>query len=133
MPSGPTPFEPVVLRAMVMMMVADGKVRTSEEDLIRRVHESLAGADPAPDLVDAEVEALHAETRSVEAYLEDETAEWTLADRRDLLKAACMVSVADRELVRDERILLIRFGRALRLSASTVRGIHDELCGMGGG
>ena len=41
--------------------------------------------------------------------------------------AACMVSVADRELVRDERVLLIRFGRALGLSAATVRGIHDEL------
>lgn len=126
-----SPFEPVVLRAMVMMMVADGKIRAPEEELIRRVHGSLTGDEPATDLVDSEVAALKEEARSVEDYLEEETAGWTLADRRDLLKAACMVSVADRELVRDERVLLIRFGRALGLSATTVRGIHDELRSLG--
>ena len=126
---GPKRFEPVVRRAMVMMMVADGKIREPEADLIRRVHAGLTREDPAPGLVAAEVEALRAERRTVEEYLSGATTGWSELDRRDLLKAACMVSVADQELVRDERVLLIRFGRALSLSAATVRGIHDELCG----
>ncbi len=122
-----TPFEPVVLRAMVLMMMADGKIRAPEEELIRRVHEGLTGSEPPPGLVESELASLGEETRSVEQYLEEETEGWNERERRDLLMAACMVSVADRELVRDERVLLIRFGRALGLSAATVRGIHDEL------
>ena len=126
--AGPSRFEPVVLRSMVMMMVADGKIRAPEEELIRRVHTGLTQEDPPPDLVAAEVEALRVERRTVEEYLSGTTAGWNKSDRCDLLKAACMVSVADQELVRDERVLLIRFGRALNLTAATVRGIHDELC-----
>jgi tellurite resistance protein len=122
-----SPFEPVVLRAMVLMMIADGKIRETEEELIRRVHEGLTGSQPPPGLVESELASLNEEKRSVEAYLEEETEGWKERERRDLLMAACMVSVADRELVRDERVLLIRFGRALGLSAATVRGIHDEL------
>ena len=128
---GGSPFEPVVLRAMVLMMMADGKIRAPEEELIRRVHEGLMGSAPPPGLVESELASLGEETRSVEEYLEEETGGWSERERRDLLMAACMVSVADRELVRDERVLLIRFGRALGLSASTVRGIHDELSESG--
>ena len=119
----------ITLRAMVMMMLADGKVVYPELELIGRIYRDLTDAEPEDGLLDRVAEEIGAETRSVEEYLGDATADWKPSGRRSLLRAACLVSVADQELVRDERIMLIRFGRALRLSAQDVRSIHHELCG----
>jgi uncharacterized tellurite resistance protein B-like protein len=124
---GLDPNSSIVLRAMVRMMLADGKVVYPEIELIQRVYLDLTGEDATQDLLDEVSEEVRADRRSADEYLEQETAGWKASDRRALLRAACLVAIADEELVRDERLLLIRFGRALRLAAADVRTIHAEL------
>lgn len=121
-------FASVALRALILMMMADGKIRISEEDLVRRVFLGLHGVDPTEEQLEVEkAAARQAEESGLDAYLRTETDGWPEADRCTLLKMACLMAIADRELVRDERVLLIRFGRALELSAHQVRAVHDQL------
>jgi hypothetical protein len=122
-------FHTVLLRSMVMMMLADGKVVFPEVELISRLHRDLTGGDLGSEDLDRLAREIREESRSPEEYLAEATEGWKRADRRLLLRSACMVSVADRELVRDERILLIRFGRAMGLRAQEVRAVHEELIG----
>ena len=126
---GLDPTSGIVLRAMVRMMLADGKVVYPEIELIQRVYRDLTGEDADSEFLDEVSAEVKADARGADAYLEEETSGWKASERRALLRAACLVAIADEELVRDERLLLIRFGRALGLSAADVRTIHSELVG----
>ena len=72
----------ITLRAMVLMMLADGKVREAEVDLIRRIYRDLTGEEPPDPLVDEVAADIRETEGSAEDYVERATASWKPSQRR---------------------------------------------------
>ena len=113
-------------RVMVLMMVADRRIMAEEIEMIAEVHERLFGWPLSREEIDAEMDVLQDERPSLDDFLTEAAEKFNEEERVCLLRAAAAVSVADRDLHRDEKILLIRIGTRLGLGADQVRGLAED-------
>lgn len=112
---------------MVLMTLADGRVVTSEIDMMSEVHERLFGVPLTREEVDAEMESIRRDEPTLDDFLDQAAATFQEEERGTILRAAACVSIADRVLHRDEKILLIRIGSRLGLPPERISGLISDL------
>ncbi len=120
-------LQAAVRRIMVLMMMADGRVHTAEIDMISEVHERLFGVPLSREDVDREKDAVQSGAPPLETALDEMAEAFEEEDREMILRAAACVSIADRALHRDEKILLIRIGTRLGLGPERVSSLLADV------
>ena len=116
-----------VRRVMVLMMMADRRILTSEIDMMSDVYERLFGEPLSRADIDAEMDSVEADRPTLDEFLDQAAEDFDEDEREAILKAAACVSIADRALHRDEKILLIRVGTRLRLGPERISGLISGL------
>jgi len=104
-----------VRRVMVLMMMADRQIRTAEIEMISDVHQRLFDGPLTRHEIDYEMDRVRTEQRSLDDLLADARGSFDESECETILRAAACISIADRSLHRDEKILLIRIGGRLGL------------------
>ena len=105
----------VLLTAMVLMTLADGRVADDEVTRIRWIYGKLSDWPMAEDDVRATIAQVRAEAPSIERYLENHRDNLSEDDKRRLLKAAFAIASADGRVVDAEDRLLIRLAKSLKI------------------
>lgn len=118
-----TDLSATVRRVMVLMMVADRRVLTSEIEMMSDVHQRLFGSPLDRVEVDGEMDAIEAERPDLDALLAEAGEAFDEHGRETIMRAAVCVSVADGSLHRDEKILLIRVGTRLGLGPERISSL----------
>ena len=109
-----------VRRIMVLMMMADRQIRTSEIEMMSDLHERLFGSPLTRHEIDYEMDRGQSEPLSLDDLLADAATTFDESERETILRAAACISIADRSLHRDEKILLIRIGSRLGLAPQRI-------------
>lgn len=116
-----------VRRAMVLMTLADHRVVTAEIEMMSDVQERLFGSRMTRDEIDAEMDAIRRDQPTLDEFLDEAAATFDEDERSTILRAAACVSIADRSLHRDEKILLIRVGGRLGLGPDRIAGLLADV------
>jgi uncharacterized tellurite resistance protein B-like protein len=119
----------VVRRVMVLMMMADRRIQTSEIEMMSDVHERLFSTPLTRYEINQEMDTIQAESRSLDELLEDAAASFDGDQCETILRAAACISISDRTLHRDEKILLIRIGSRLGLPPHRISGLLSSVKG----
>lgn len=119
-------FRPAVLRIMILMMMADGRIAESEKRMIIDLNERLTGRKLSFAAIDEHIAALVGAGRSALDYAATVAPLLNEPGKELVLKAAFSVAVADGRIHESERALLHRLGRALGMSAGHVRAVLSE-------
>lgn len=119
-------FERAVKRVMVMMMLADGNVESSEVDRIREVYEQLANVKLTEADVHAEADKARAEKQSLDQFLQSVAARLNDNGKELVIKAAMLVAASDGNLAEAELKLLAEIARALGMSPAHFKGVLQQ-------
>jgi uncharacterized tellurite resistance protein B-like protein len=119
-------FERAVKRVMVMMMLADGNVESSEVERIREVFEQIAGVKLSEADVHAEADKARAEKVSLDQFLQGVAARLNDNGKELVVKAAMLVAASDGNLAEEELKLLTDIARALGMSPSHLKGVLQQ-------
>jgi uncharacterized tellurite resistance protein B-like protein len=122
-----TDLSATVRRVMVLMMMADRRVLTSEIEMMSDVHQRLFGAPLTRAAIDQEMDAIEAEQPDLDELLVTAAQAFDEGEREAIMRAAACVSIADRALHRDEKILLIRVGSRLGLGPERISSLIGQV------
>jgi uncharacterized tellurite resistance protein B-like protein len=112
-----------VTMILVQMMLIDGDVDDAEIEAIRHIHQQLLQREIAPDEIRSEAVALRHSGAPVSESLTLIAPRLNEHGKEMVMRAACMVALAD-EVLRDEELaLLVQYARALGLSEAHFKGI----------
>lgn len=115
------PSPEVLLSAMVLMTLADGRVAEEEVTRIRWIHGQASGEAVSEADVGAAIAAVRARGMSIDEHLAELGAGTTDAGRRLLLKVAFAIASADGHVVDEEDALLARLARSLGIPPELYR------------
>jgi uncharacterized tellurite resistance protein B-like protein len=121
-----------VRRAMVLMTMADGRVVTSEIQMMSDVYSRLFGVSLTRAEIDAEMDSIERDRPTLDEFLDEAAAAFDEDARCTILRAAACVSIADHRLHPDEKILMIRVGTRLALGPERIAGLLSEVAEEGG-
>jgi uncharacterized tellurite resistance protein B-like protein len=116
-----------VRRVMVLMMMADRRVLTSEIEMMSDVHQRLFGSPLTRADIDREMDAIEIGEPDLDELLAEAAEAFDPEERETIMRAAACVSVADRSLHRDEKILLIRVGSRLGLGPERISSLMAQV------
>jgi len=119
-------FERAVKRVMVMMMLADGNVESSEVERIREVFEQIASVKLTEADVHAEADKVRAEKVSLDQFLKSVAARLNDNGKEMVVKAAMLVAASDGNLADEELQLLADIARALGMSKAHFEGVLHQ-------
>jgi tellurite resistance protein len=114
-----------VLKAMVAMATADGRLDSRETDLIRQVYEDRTGRKLAADEVARAVGANA--TGDALAQLAAASKTLDLETKEEMVRAAYLVLLADERIVGEERKKLKEISGALQISENHLGAILEDL------
>lgn len=114
-----------VLKAMVAMAAADGRLDSRETDLIRQVYEDLTERKLAADDVARAVEANA--THDALAQFAAAAKTLDLETKEEMIRAAYLVLLADEHIVGEERQKLKEISGALQIPENHLGTILEEL------
>ncbi len=114
-----------VLKAMVAMATADGRLDSRETDLIRQVYEDRTGRKLAADEVARAVGANA--TGDALAQLAAASKTLDLETKEEMVRAAYLVLLADERIAGEERKKLKEISGALQISENHLGVILEDL------
>lgn len=114
-------FRPAMLRIMLLMMLEDGRVERSEQQMILDLNRKLTGRSVPLDVIDGHLDAVRAGPGTAADYAASIAPLLNEPGKEMVLKAAFAVAVADRDLHDREREALHEIGRALGMTAGHIR------------
>ena len=114
-----------VLKAMVAMATADGRLDSRETDLIRQVYEDRTGRKLAADEVARAVGANA--TGDALAQLAAASKTLDLETKEEMVRAAYLVLLADERIAGEERKKLKEISGALQISENHLGAILEDL------
>lgn len=114
-------FRPAMLRIMLLMMLEDGRVERSEQQMILDLNRKLTGRSVPLDVIDGHLDAVRAGPGTAADYAASIAPLLNDHGKEMVLKAAFAVAVADHELHQKERKVLHEIGRALDMTAGHIR------------
>ena len=114
-----------VLKAMVAMATADGRLDSRETDLIRQVYEDRTGRKLAADEVARAVGANA--TGDALAQLAAASKTLDLETKEEMVRAAYLVLLADERIDGEERKKLKEISGALQISENHLGAILEDL------
>ena len=108
-------FNPSVLRLMVLMMLADGKIENEEYDSIKHIYLEVTDERVKDKDIQSYIENVEKENVSVDEYLKRITPYLNDYKKTLIIKAAYLISVADGIIHEKEERLLKEIKQALNL------------------
>lgn len=111
---------------MVLMVLADGEVRDSEIEYIRKYCSDVTGKEESPEEIRKAVEVVRNEGRSVSEHLSAVAPYLNDQGREIIIKAAFTAAFADSEPDAGEVGFLIEIGEALGMSPFHVKATVEQ-------
>ena len=117
----------IVLRVMVLMTLADGRVEDTEVMRMRWIHGKVLGRTLSEDEVRTVIEAVREAGLDIEGYLERIRGDLGREGKRTLLEAAFAIATADGRVLDEEDACMLRIARALEVSPQEYRAVLGQL------
>ena len=123
-------YHQAIQRVMVHMMLADGKIESSEVETIRNVYTKLANTELSPAQIHQQIKEIKEIEAAGDGVLDELQAMGPYLNehgREMVLKAAIMVADADGTIQHEEQELLTKIAEAIGMSPAHFRGILAEM------
>jgi DnaJ-domain-containing protein 1 len=119
-------FRTAFLRIMLLMMLQDGRIESSERRMIQDVHQRLSGRELSDGAIEEHLDAVVIDGLSAQDYACEVAPLLNDLGKEMVLKAAFSVAVADGLLHASERELCQQIGRALAMSSGHIEAVLSE-------
>ena len=120
-------FHKAILKVMVAMMAADGKIDESEKRQISHIYNNLTGQPLSEIDFKQEIFQVQNPTHSMHELLKSVTPSLNDHGKEMVIKAAFLVASADRNFDDEEKRLLTEIATALEMSSSHLNAIIQEM------
>jgi tellurite resistance protein len=122
-------FQKGVREIMILMMLADGRIDSEEQEMIRSIYQRLSGEDYPLEQVHEDVRLLEAASTSIDECARRLSGVLNDEGRAMVFQAAILVAQASGGIVSEERKMLDRLASSLDLERNAVRAISERLEG----
>lgn len=122
----PGSFWPVMLRALVLMMMADDVLDPREQKVLTEIY-GRSGLVLDERRLNLEIRAVEENKQDPVAYLNERSDSLSNDEKTQLIEAAFKVAYADEDFQEEERELLDRMAESLSISKETLGKITSEL------
>jgi uncharacterized tellurite resistance protein B-like protein len=120
-------FGETVLRALLLVMLAEDRDSEIERKVVHDLYEWLVEEELSDELLDKEIAAIQSDREIAWASVKELAPDLADHSRAELFKASVVVLMADAELDESELEVVWRLGRALRLGNVDMRHLMREV------
>lgn len=120
-------FHKAILKVMVAMMFADGKIEESEKKLISSVYNNLAGHPLTEIDLIQEMSKVQNSRHSMQELLKSITPSLNDHGKEMVIKAAFLTASADGKIDNEEKRLLTELAAALEMSHTHLNAVIQEM------
>ncbi len=120
-------LHPSILKLMIKIMVADGKILKSEMITIKDVYKGLTGEDITENDIKIIIKSSKDEDISIDEYLKRIKPYLSNYNKILILKSSFLVSVSDGEIREEEKILMYEICHALTMPVEDCNELLLEL------
>lgn len=122
----PGSFWPVMLRALVLMMMADDVLDPREQKVLTEIY-GQSGLHLDERRLKLEIRAVEENKQDPVAYLNERSDSLSNDEKSQLIEAAFKVAYADDDFQDEERELLVRMAESLSISKDSLKEIMAKL------
>ncbi|UCC23147.1 MAG: TerB family tellurite resistance protein, partial [Planctomycetota bacterium] len=115
-----------IKKVMTTMMLADGRIDENEKSMMKDVYKNIAGSALSDYEIDEEIKSCKANPVGLDNCLKELFPYLNEAGKEAIIKAAYWISVADGEVDKEEKNLLIKLGKRFQISNAHLKGIISE-------
>jgi len=116
-------FSEAIKQVMILMMLADGKIKHEERRAIQHIFQALTGHELSDEALKREVILTRAKEQSMDSFLHSLLGRLNLDGKLLVLQAAYAVAQSDGEFAPRERAFLISLGARLELEPHIIQGV----------
>jgi len=116
-------FRRAVLRVMVTVMLADGRIHEQEEQAVRRIHGKLTGSELSDQQLQREIQDARQRQGSVADLLSPVADVLNDNGKEMLFRAAYLVAQADDDIPPEESKLVAEVGASLGMTGAHIKGL----------
>ena len=120
-------FHRAVKRVMVAMLLADGVVEDAEIETVREIYGHLTNSNISRSDVQKEITNVQQSGKSIMGSLSELSGNLNDQGKEMVIRAAYFVAASDGEFHQDEKELLVKFGRALDMTAPQLKNLINSL------
>lgn len=122
----PGSFWPVMLRALVLMMMADDVLDPREQKVLTEIY-GQSGLHLDDRRLKLEIRAVEENKQDPVAYLNERSDSLSIDEKSQLIEAAFKVAYADDDFQDEEKDLLVRMAESLSISKEKLAKIMAQL------
>ena len=116
-----------IKRVMTIMMIADGKIKESEVEMMRDIYRKVLGDELLDRELEEEVDFCTRSPIDIEGFLENLYPYLNEYGREMIFKISYYVAIADSKYSSEEEKILNKIGKTLQLSPAHIKGIVAEI------
>lgn len=119
-------WQDAVLRVMVRMVAADGRIADDEVESVRAIYFRLSGLELSPEEIAASAATTLGSAGSVGTDIEEVAPRLNDRGREMVMRAAIYVSLADGDVAEEEWKALADLARAMGMTPTHAKGVLHE-------
>jgi len=116
-----------IKKVMIMMMLADKKIKENEKDLIKKIFKEVSGEELSDEEIEEEITNCKKYPTSMENFLEDSFPYINEQGKQSIVEAAYYISIIDKEYGKEEQDLLKKIAKKLQITSAHLKGIISEI------
>lgn len=119
-------YEEVMQNTLIKMMLADGKIEDTEKYMVLSILNKFGSSEIQIDALEGMIAKSRNDFRTIDDYLKQIKASLNENGKELIVRSAILVSMADGDMDRSERSLILRIAKILEFSINRTNELIDS-------